>query len=467
MRVRFLGATGTVTGSKYLVTAGSSSLMVDCGLFQGFKALRLRNWAEPPFDPARIDAVVLTHAHIDHSGYLPLLVKRGFRGRIHCSHATYALCRILLPDSAHLQEEQAEHANRYGYSKHRPALPLYTGEDAQAALALFSPADFDREWEPARGMRVRLRPAGHILGASIVELRSGARTCVFSGDLGRPEDAIMRPPATPQGADLLVLESTYGDRRHPSLDTGAEIAGIVSRTAARGGVVVVPAFAVGRAQALLLYLERLKAKGAIPGALPIYVDSPMATDVTEVYIRHRAEHRLDDEECRALAGAARFVATPDESRALDQSSFPMVIIAGSGMATGGRVLHHLERFAPDARNTILFTGFQAGGTRGDSIVHGASEVKIHGAYVPIRAEVRNLETLSAHADYAEILDWLAGWPAPPRRICLTHGEPAAADALRKRIAERFGWDCAIPDYLQAVDVGSSSSVEASAPGPST
>jgi metallo-beta-lactamase family protein len=455
MQIQFLGATGTVTGSKYLVTGPGSRVLVDCGLFQGYKQLRLRNWATPPFDPRAIDAVVLTHAHIDHSGYLPLLVKAGFRGRIHCSDATAHLCRILLPDSARLQEEQAEHANRYGYSKHAPALPLYTQADAQAALARLAPVGFDRGFEAAPGLHAMLRPAGHILGASIVELREGRSRCVFSGDLGRPNDPIMRPPADVDGGDpvdALVLESTYGDRRHPDLDTSAEIAAIVSRTAARGGVVVVPAFAVGRTQALLLHLHRLKASGAIPAALAVYVDSPMATDVTEIYLGHAEEHRLDERECRALAGATRFVASPDESRALDQSSWPMVIIAGSGMATGGRVLHHLKRFAPDPRNTILFTGFQAGGTRGDSLVHGATEVKIHGAYVPVRAEVRNLETLSAHADREEILDWLARWRHPPRRVFLTHGEPAATDALRKGIAERFGWRCFVPDYLESFDI---------------
>ena len=461
MKIRFLGATGTVTGSRYLV-GERGSLLVDCGLFQGYKQLRLRNWAPPPFDPAAIHAVVLTHAHIDHSGYLPLLVQRGFRGRIHCSEATEALCRILLPDSAHLQEEEARNANRFGYSKHSPALPLYTRADAQAALARFSPVRFDREWEPAPGFRARLRRSGHILGASMVELEERGVRCVFSGDLGRPSDPVVVPPELPDRADALVLESTYGDRRHPEGDGAAELAAIVARTAARGGVVVVPAFAVGRAQALLLMLQRLKEAGRIPAALPVYVDSPMATDVTGAYLAHRGEHRLDGDGCRALAGAARFVATPDESRALDASSWPAVIIAGSGMATGGRVLHHIKRFGPDARNTILLTGFQAGGTRGDALARGATEVKIHGAYVPIRAEVRNIETLSAHADWQEILDWLARWPTLPGRIFLTHGEPAAADALRLRIAGRFGLECEVPDYMQAARVDSG--ISGRAPG---
>ena len=466
MKIQFLGATGTVTGSKYLVS-GPSRVLVDCGLFQGWKPLRLRNWAPPAFDPASLDAIVLTHAHIDHSGYLPLIVKRGFRGRIHCSEATLDLCRILLPDSAHLQEEQAEHANRFGYSKHAPALPLYTRADAEAALRRFAPVAFGRAFEPAPGLHATLRPAGHILGASMVDLREGAVSCVFSGDLGRPDDPIMRAPAVPERADALVMESTYGDRRHPELDTAEEIGRIVARTAARGGVIVVPAFAVGRVQALLLHFARLRARGALAPALPIYVDSPMATDVTEVYLRHRDEHRLGVEECRAIARVARFVATPEESQRLDQSSWPMVIVAGSGMATGGRVLHHLKRFAPDARNTILFTGFQAGGTRGEALVHGAAEVKIHGAYVPVRAEVLNLETLSAHADSGELLDWLGRWREVPARVFLTHGEPAAVDALRKRVSERFGRECAVPDYLETADLGTSRSSHGSRPALST
>lgn len=464
MKIQFLGATGTVTGSKYLVTGAASRVMVDCGLFQGFKPLRLRNWSPPPVDPARVASVVLTHAHIDHSGYLPLFVRRGFRGVVHCSEATYDLCRILLPDSAHLQEEQAEHANRHGYSKHSPALPLYTRHDAEAALARLRPVPFRRAFEAAPGIQARLLPAGHILGASIVELRSGGATCVFSGDLGRPDDPIMQPPAAVEYADALVIESTYGDRRHEVTDVAAEMAGIVSRTAARGGVVVVPAFAVGRVQSLLHYIQRMKAIGAIPPALPVYVDSPMAADVTHVYLAHRDEHRLDAAQCRALHDAAKFVATPEESRALDQSSFPMVIVAGSGMASGGRVLHHLKRFAPDPRNTILFAGFQAGGTRGFDLVHGAPEVKIHGGYVPVRAQVYNLQSLSAHADCAELLEWLAQLRAPPGRLFVTHGEATAADALRKRIAERFGWVAEVPDYLETAEV-QASRVRASASAP--
>jgi metallo-beta-lactamase family protein len=449
MSLRFLGATGTVTGSRYLVRAGGRQLLVDCGLFQGYKQLRLRNWAEPPFDPAKLDAVVLTHAHIDHSGYLPVLARRGFRGKVHCSEATRDLCRILLPDSAHLQEEQAAHANRHGYSRHAPALPLYTGRDAARALKLFAPVRFGREFSPVPGLTARLDPAGHILGAAIVSLRAGKRTLVLSGDLGRPDDAVMGAPSAIGHADVLVMESTYGDRLHEPGDPAAELGRVVAATAARGGVVIIPAFAVGRTQALLHFLHELKASGAIPRALPVYLDSPMAAEVTRSYVRHASEHRLTPAQCEALSRAAEHVATPEASRRLGESSWPMVIVAGSGMATGGRVLHHLKRFAPDARNTILFAGFQAGGTRGEAMVHGATEVKIHGEAVAVRAQVSNLDQLSAHADANQLVDWLAGFRQAPGRIFLTHGEPAASDALRKRIKERLGWEAEVPEHLQS------------------
>ncbi|HET9579110.1 MAG TPA: MBL fold metallo-hydrolase [Usitatibacter sp.] len=452
MKLQFLGATGTVTGSKYLVAAGGASVLVDCGLFQGFKPLRLRNWAEPPFDPARIDCVILTHAHIDHSGYLPLLVRRGFRGRIYCSDATMDLCRILLPDSAHLQEEQAEHANRFGYSKHSPALPLYTRDDADHALRLFEPVEFGREWHPVPGIAATLAPGGHILGASIVRLAADSRTLVFSGDLGRDNDPIMRAPAVVESADALVMESTYGDRLHATADAESRLADIVARTAARGGVVIMPAFAVGRAQTLLFHLERLKAARRIPAQLRVYVDSPMATDATAVYLQHPALHRLTHEQCERLRHAARHVTSVAESMELDASAWPMVIIAGSGMATGGRVLHHLKRFAPDARNAIVFAGFQAGGTRGEAMVRGAGQVKIQGEYVPVRAEVHNLDMLSAHADRDELVRWLRHFRRAPRRLFLTHGEPAASDALRRHVAEQLGWTCEIPEYLQSVTI---------------
>ena len=452
MKLTFLGATGTVTGSKYLLTHADAKLLIDCGLFQGYKQLRLRNWSPLPMASSTLAAVILTHAHLDHSGYLPLLVKQGFRGKIYCSEATYELCRLLLPDSGHLQEEEAEYANRRGFSKHRPALPLYTRDDAERSLRYFAPLPSDQEFTPATGVRARLTPSGHLLGSTFVTISAAGRTVVFSGDLGRPHDLIMRAPTTIEGADYLVIESTYGDRAHDPADPRIKLGEVIRRTAARGGVIIVPSFAVGRAQALLYYVHLLKAAGTIPSVLPVYLNSPMAADVTQIYHRHRAEHRLTPEQCEAMCGAATIVNSADESRALNSKQFPMIIIAASGMATGGRVLHHLKAFAPDARNSILFSGFQAGGTRGASILQGAAEIKIHGQYVPVRAEVTALHNLSAHADYAEILQWLGGFKSKPLRTFVTHGEPAAADALRRHIGESLAWDCHVPDYLESIEL---------------
>lgn len=446
MELAFLGGAGTVTGSRYLLRAAGREVLVDCGLFQGLKALRLRNWAAPGFDAARLESVLLTHAHLDHSGFLPVLPRLGFHGRIHCTEATLELCRILLEDSAYLQEEQAEHANRHGWSKHRPALPLYTLKEARAVLQRFSPVAFHQRFEVAPGIEAELVPSGHILGAASAIVSAEGRKVAFSGDLGRDDDLVTRPPARIRQADWLVMESTYGGRCHAPEDAEAAIAAIVNDTAARGGVTVIPSFAVGRAQALLLIFGRLRAAGRIPAALPIYLDSPMAVDVTQLYLHHRDEHRLGADECRMLGQVARIVRTPEESKAIDASRWPMVVIAGSGMASGGRVLHHLKRFAPDARNSVLFAGFQAPGTRGADMVRGVDAVRIHGQWVEVRAQVHNLDTLSAHADQRQLVEWLRGFAQPPREVFLTHGEPEASDLLRKRIARELGWECRAPEH---------------------
>ncbi|WP_420473394.1 MBL fold metallo-hydrolase RNA specificity domain-containing protein [Noviherbaspirillum sp. ST9] len=453
MHLQFLGATGTVTGSKYLVTTGRARILVDCGLFQGFKQLRLRNWSDLPVAPSSIDAVVLTHAHLDHSGYIPLLVKNGFRGKIYCSEATYDLCRILLPDSGHLMEEEAGYANRHAYSRHSPALPLYTEEDAEESLEYFAPVKFGKRFAVAGHLHAELARAGHILGASMVTLDDGKTTLAFSGDLGRMNDPILAPPSQIERADYLVLESTYGNRKHDPADPMDLLGKTIQETVARGGLVIVPSFAVGRAQTLLFYMDRLKQSGAISSVLPVYLNSPMAADVTALYRAYRKDHKLDDAQCRAMCNAAKFVNTVEESKALNMKHMPMVIIAASGMATGGRVLHHLKAFASDPRNTILFSGFQAGGTRGAAMLGGIDAIKIHGEYVPLRAQVVQIENLSAHADADEILQWVSRFRQPPKRTFITHGEPEAADALRRRIEESLKWPCSVPEYLESVELG--------------
>lgn len=452
MKLQFLGGAGTVTGSKYLVATLRSRVLVDCGLFQGLKQLRLRNREPLPFDPAALTAVVLTHAHLDHSGYLPLLVKNGFRGRVYCTAATAELCKLLLPDSGHLQEEDAEYANRHGFSKHHPALPLYTEDDALRCLRQLHPIAYDDEFTPGADLRVRLTPAGHILGAACVTLSDGHRTLVFSGDVGRPHDLLMPPPRALEAADYLVIESTYGDRTHPDIDPVDELAQFVVPAIARGGIVVVPAFAVGRAQALLHCIHRLKQDGRLPSTLPIYLNSPMAADVTALYHRFAHEHRLGRADCEAMCRTATIVNSVEESKQLNLRHGPMIIVAASGMATGGRVIHHLKAFAPNPRNLILFSGYQAAGTRGAAMLEGASEIRIHGEDVPVHAQVATLSALSAHADANEIVDWLRALHTAPRRVFVTHGEPVPADALRQRIERGLGWPAIVPEHAQQIEL---------------
>jgi metallo-beta-lactamase family protein len=451
LQLTFLGGAGTVTGSKFLVEGGDHRLLVDCGLFQGFKTLRQRNWAPLPIDPGRIGAVVLTHAHLDHTGYLALLVKHGFSGRVFCSESTAELCRILLPDSGYLQEKDAEYANRHGFSKHKPALPLYTEADALRTLDYIEPIAFERLQKLPGGATIRLRRAGHILGAASIELQWNGTSIGFSGDIGRYDDAMMVDPVPLDGTDYLLVESTYGDRRHDRRDPKEVLGEMIERTVARGGTVVIPAFAVGRAQALLYYLYRLKASGRLVN-VPVFLDSPMAIDASELLRSHLDDHRLTSGDCRKACAIAQYVRDVEASKALTANPMPKVIISASGMATGGRVLHHLKQYAPDARSTILFAGFQAGGTRGAAIVAGADRIKIHGSYVPVRARVENLSMLSAHADADELMRWLREVKKPPRTTFVTHGEPSASDALHHRIEEELGWPCTVPDHGQKVSL---------------
>lgn len=447
MQLQFLGATNTVTGSKYFLSSGEHNVLVDCGLFQGYKQLRLRNRDPLPVAPSSIRAVLLTHAHLDHSGYLPLLVKNGFRGRIHCSESTWDLCKLLLPDSAFLLEEEAAYANRRGYSKHHPALPLYTVEDAERALKMFAPVPFGREVD-VEGMKARFTRAGHILGAASVVVQHEGLRVGFSGDLGRYHDPLMAPPQALGEVDYLLVESTYGNKPQVNTDPKARLGQVVRETAARGGVTIIPAFAVGRAQVIMHYLHELKQAGEIPASLPVYLNSPMAQHATEITMRHLADQKLTRAQAEAVWQGVHRVNSVEESIALNQRRLPMVIIAASGMATGGRVLHHLKAFAGDRRNTVLFAGYQAGGTRGAAMLAGAPTIKIHGEYLPVRAQVTQLDNLSAHADAGEILRWLQGFEKAPRRTFIIHGEPDAADALRHAIEEQLHWTCTVPDYLE-------------------
>lgn len=447
MKLTFMGATETVTGSKYLIEVDQKKFLVDCGLFQGLKKLRLRNWSAPPVDPASVDAVILTHAHIDHSGYLPRFIQQGFKGTVYCTPATQDLCSILLPDSGYLQEEEAERANKYRYSKHHPALPLYTKKDAEFALAKFKPIAFGQRVNLTENFHLEYHHAGHILGAAFVQLTHDSTRLLFSGDIGRFDDAVMRAPEAIQSTDYLILESTYGNRLHSENDPMSQVEEVVNRTVDRGGTLVIPAFAVGRAQTILFYLYQLKKEHRIPD-IPVFLDSPMAISATEIFCRYPKEHHLSKEEARLVSESARYVRTVDESKALDQMEHPVIIISASGMATGGRVLHHLKVFAPDPKNSILLTGFQAAGTRGARLFHGEKQIKMLGEYVPINAEVYNLENTSAHADQDEILNWLGHFSSPPKKVFLTHGETKAVQALQDKIIERYGWTVKIPKYLQ-------------------
>jgi len=451
MKLHFLGATGTVTGSKYLVEDNDRRILVDCGLFQGYKHLRKRNWAPFPVDPKSIDAVLITHAHLDHTGYLPLLVKKGFDGPIYSTPATAALAGILLPDSGRIQEEDAEWANKKGFSKHEPALPLYTEADAMTSLKSFSPVDLHHDTQLAAGLSFRYLRAGHILGAAMIQLAAGDVSLGFTGDLGRLDDPVIPPPETGLDVEHLVCESTYGNRLHDHTDVKDELKTIINDTAERGGVVLIPSFAVGRSQTVLYLIHSLMEEGAIP-PMPVYLNSPMAVETTDLYLRYPHDHRLGRAEVAEMERDMHLVRSVEESKQLNHLKGPGVIISASGMLTGGRVLHHLMFMAPDPRNTLVLVGYQAGGTRGRRILDGDKQVKVHGEWIPINCQVENIGGLSAHADANEILHWLGTLKRAPKSIFLTHGEPDSAEALRVRIQQELGWEAEAPVLGEVVSL---------------
>lgn len=446
--LRFLGGAQTVTGSKYLLTFQEKKVLIDCGLFQGLKELRIKNWDRFPIAPNEIDALLLTHAHIDHSGYIPRLVKEGFRGAIYCSQATAELCRIMLLDSAHLQEEEAEWLNKRKISKHNPALPLYTAEDVEKTLDLFRPQNFGAIFDVAPGFKCVLSKAGHILGAAFLSVEVNQQRIAFSGDIGRPQDDILLPPENlPPDVDYLVVESTYGNRLHQVSNAKEELRKIIIDSIKNKSVILIPAFTVGRTQTLMHFLSELRKEGSIP-TIPMYLNSPMATSANSIFCNHTDLHKITIQQCNRMNDDFEYIKSVEESKLLNEKKGPMIIIAGSGMATGGRILHHLEAFASDAKNIIVLSGFQAAGTRGRSLQDGAKEIKIHGRMIPVNAQVKMIENLSAHADYAEIIDWLKKSNLRAKKVFVTHGEPESITAMKGHIEAELQIPCETPHQDQ-------------------
>lgn len=460
-RLSFLGATGTVTGSRFLLETQGKKLLIDCGLFQGLKQNRLRNWEAFPVSPTDIDALLLTHAHIDHSGYIPRLVKYGFNEKIYCTYATRELCEILLMDTAHLQEEDALWANKKGYSKHDPALPLYTTEEAREALTHFEAVYYGEDYFLTENLRIKFKDAGHILGSAFVDIKttwdSQMRRILFSGDLGRPDQPILRNPRQPFNIDYLIIESTYGDRLHAESSPEEDLAAVINRSVERGGVLVIPSFAVGRTQTLLYTIRELEEKKKIP-IIPVYIDSPMAIDATHVFENHKGDYDFQAK-ISELRGKKilhprllRVCRDREKSKAINNEKNRAIIISASGMIAGGRILHHMQQRLPEERNTILFIGYQAEGTRGRAILEGKESIKIHGEQVPVKAQIENITGFSAHADYNEILAWLMGFNRPPRMTFLVHGEPDASKALAQKIENHLHWPVTVPEYEESFDL---------------
>lgn len=446
-QITFLGASKTVTGSKYLLEYLDKKILVDCGLFQGVKDDRVKNRKELPIPPKRVDAIILTHAHLDHSGYIPLMVKEGFKGSIYSTKATYELCKIILPDSGYLQEEDARYMKKKHVSKHENPEPLYTEEDAEKSLKNFKVVRFNDKIKIDSNISFEINPAGHILGAGIVSVFLGDNKIVFSGDLGRTNDEILYDPAKVESANYILCESTYGDRVHKDTDRKSDLAEIINKTVNRGGNLVIPAFAVGRTQLLLYYIYQLKKEKKIP-SIPIFVDSPMSIKVTNLLDDFANEHKLTEKECLEIYDDTKFTTTVEQSKRIFEYNVPSVIISASGMMTGGRILHHIAHYGPDNKNTILLVGYQAVGTRGRALQEGRNELRIHGQVVKVNAEVTKLENMSAHADSNEIMDWLKGFKEKPNKLFVIHGEEKSSNALAERVISELDWNVEVPEYLQ-------------------
>ena len=460
-KITFLGAVGAVTGSKYLVEAGGKRLLVDCGLFQGSRELKQRNWDALPIPPASIDWIVLTHAHIDHTGYLPRIVRDGFRGPIYANAATRELCELMLVDSAHLQEEDAAYATKKGYSRHKPALPLYTVNDAQQALARFQEIPRKDPFTISPQFTVKPSDAGHILGSSSLQItiteNGKSSVVVFSGDVGRYNQPILNDPQPIARADYILCESTYGDRDHPTTSPYDAIADIVNRVVKRGGLIVIPAFAVGRTQTLMYIFRQLEEQQRIP-RLPTFVDSPMAISVTNLYVRHTEDHSLQFAQLERTGNhdplnthEVHMTCTVQDSKKINSMNSPCIVISASGMCTGGRILHHLAQRLPDARNVVILAGYQAEGTLGRQLLEGAKSARIYGEQIPVRAEIQEVSQFSAHGDRGELVRWLSGFTAPPKQLFLVHGEPAAAQSFRGTVQEKLHWPVTIPGQGDCFD----------------
>lgn len=461
MRLQFLGACKTVTGSKYLLEHNHRRYLIDCGLFQGLKDLKEINWQPLPVIESSIDALILTHAHIDHSGYIPILVRNGFKGPIYCTKATFDLCKILLIDSAKIHEEDAKEANKKGFSRHKPALPLYTEKDAFEALLQFVPMPYNEEIELDKNLSFSFIRNGHILGSARVRISSDLGTVVFSGDVGKDKDLFMKPPEPLLEADYLILESTYGNREHQKEDLLHRMQQIILSTLQRKGSIIIPAFAVGRAQTIIYLIYMLKKANMIPPYLPVYLDSPMAQSVQDLLCTYSEEHNLSHKICSQVTSTAEYTTTPDQSKKINQSHVPSIIISASGMAEGGRVLYHLKFYGPKPENTILLVGFQAKGTRGAQLVKKEKSLKIHCADIPIRAKVEIIDTLSSHADFKQLLNWLEGIQNKPKTIFLTHGEEETILEFKDKIEKRFGWEVKAPSYLESFELFPSKSTTSS------